>query len=264
MDARSDLGKPFDNRHFRRLWFSVLISNIGSMAQVVGAGWMMVIITQSDTLIALVQASTTLPVMLFSLLTGALADSVDRRRQMLAGQMLMFMTSVVLTATTYAGIVTPAFLLACTFLIGCGTALHLPATQASIRDLVPREQIPSAVALNSMSYNVTRSVGPALGGILVAFAGPAAAFAANAVSYLPILLSLLLWDSPRAAPTKPREPILLAVATGVRYIANSPYHSLLMARAFLFSFAGVSVLALLPLVTRDAVGGGFQRLWSTP
>jgi predicted MFS family arabinose efflux permease len=226
------------------------------MAQSVGAGWMMVVIAPSDILVALVQASTSLPVMLFSLLTGAMADSIDRRRQMIAGQLLMFLTSVVLTATTYAGVVTPALLLACTFLIGCGTALHLPATQASVRDLVPREQIPSAVALNSMSYNVTRSVGPALGGMLVALAGPAAAFAANAVSYLPVLASLLLWDNPRTVSNRPREPLFQAVVTGLRYVARSQYHILLMARAFLFSLAGVSVLALLPLVTRDGVGGG--------
>ena len=142
MGVRSDLTGPLGNRDFRRLWSSVLVSNIGSMAQNVGAGWMMATIAQSDTLVALVQASTTLPVMLFSLLAGALADSIDRRRQMLAGQSLMFVTSTVLAVATYAGVVTPTFLLSCTFVIGCGTALHIPASQASVSDLVPSRADP--------------------------------------------------------------------------------------------------------------------------
>jgi len=256
MAAAEKLTKPLENRLFRMLWASVLISNVGSMIQSVSAGWLMATITESEDLVALVQTATSLPVMLFSLLAGALADNFDRRRQMFVAQTFMFIVSIALTAITFAGGITPALLLAGTFVLGCGTALSIPAWQASLRDLVRREDLPSAVTLNSMSYNFTRSVGPAIGGILVATFGAALAFMVNAVSYVPILVSLRRWRKTGGAPDLPREPLGQAIGAGIRYVAMSPHLFQVIARSFLFSFSGVAIMAMLPLLTRDTLALG--------
>jgi MFS family permease len=159
---RSSLTNPFKSIDFRLLWTATLISNLGGLIQAVGAGWMMATITQSDAMVALVQSATTLPIMIFSLAAGALADSHDRRRVMLAAQCLMMAVSVALAVIALTDQMVPWLLLAFTFLIGCGTALHNPSWQASLGDIVLREDIPAAVTLNSMAFNITRSVGPAI------------------------------------------------------------------------------------------------------
>ena len=131
-------------------------------------------------MVALVQASTTLPIMVFSLAAGAIADNFNRRRVMLIAQVFMLGVSAALTVAAWFGVLTPWPLLGFTFLIGCGTALNNPSWQASVGDIVPRADLPAAVALNSVGFNLTRSVGPAIGGLIVATAGAAAAFAVNA------------------------------------------------------------------------------------
>ena len=166
----------FRLRAFRNFWIATLVSNLGGLIQTVGAGWMMTTITDSRSMVALVQGATTLPIMLFSLAAGALADNFDRRRIMLVAQLLMMLASVLLAAFAMMGGLTPGLLLAFTFIIGCGTALHNPSWQASMGDIVPREDLPAAVTLNSMGFNLMRSVGPAVGGIIVATAGAATAF----------------------------------------------------------------------------------------
>ncbi len=154
---------------------------------------MMTSITTSANMVALVQASTTLPIMVFSLVAGAVADNFDRKRVILVVQTFMFAVSTLLAAAAYLGLVTPWILLTFTFLIGCGTALGNPAWQASVGDMVPREDVPGAVSLNSMGFNLTRRVGPAIGGAIVAFGGAAAAFTANAASYIVLMAALLRW-----------------------------------------------------------------------
>src|SRR5690606_31070276 len=144
---------PFQHTAFRTLWTATLASNLGGLIQAVGAGWMMTSISASDDMVALVQAATTLPVMIFSLAAGALADNFYRRNIMLVAQVLMMVVSACLAIFAVAGLLTPWLLLAFTFLIGCGTALHNPSWQASMGDLVPREDLPGAITLNSMSYN---------------------------------------------------------------------------------------------------------------
>src|SRR5690606_39808392 len=136
----------------------------------VGAGWLMTSLSDSSGMVALVQASTTLPIMLFSMASGALADNFNRRNIMLGAQSLMMVVSILLAIFTFAGWLSPWLLLLFTFLIGCGTALHNPSWQASMGDIVPREDLPGAVTLNSMGFNLMRSLGPAIGGIIVAAA----------------------------------------------------------------------------------------------
>lgn len=255
-DERGSALAPFRHGTFRAVWFASLASNFGSLVQSVGAAWMMTSIAASSDQVALVQASTALPVMLFSLVSGAVADSFDRRRVMLAAQCFMLGVSILLTLFAYLGLITPWLLLSFTFLIGCGTALNNPSWQASVGDMVPRADLPSAVALNSMGFNLTRSVGPAIGGIIVAAAGAAAAFAANALSYLALIVVLFRWSPKPSVSTLPREALGAAMGAGLRYVAMSPNIGTVLARASVFGFTAGAVLALLPLVARDLVQGG--------
>ncbi len=247
---------PLRHKTFRQLWAASQVSNLGSLIQAVGAAWMMTNLTSSPSMIALVQASTTLPIMLFSLSAGALADSFDRRRIMLVAQCFMLVVSISLAAAAYANLLTPWTLLGFTFLIGVGTALNNPSWQASMGDIVPRQDLPEAVSMNSMGFNLMRSVGPALGGIIVALAGAAVAFAVNALSYFPLLGALLVWRPEPRLQSVPREPFMPAVAAGLRYVAMSPNLLRVMLRGMVFGLGAVSVLALLPLIARDLVQGG--------
>ncbi|WP_091916602.1 MFS transporter [Mesorhizobium sp. YR577] len=247
---------PFKHGIFRSVWFASLASNFGGLIQSVGAAWMMTAISNSADMVALVQASTALPIMLFSLASGAIADNYNRRKVMLTAQAFMFAVSIALTLAAYFGFLTPWLLLSFTFLLGCGTALNNPSWQASVGDMVPRSDLPAAVSVNSMGFNLTRSVGPAIGGIIVAAAGAAAAFAVNAVSYLPLLFVLSRWKQKETPSTLPRETLGIAMTAGLRYVAMSPNIEKVLLRGFVFGFTAISVLALLPLVARDIVQGG--------
>ncbi|MCA1438676.1 MFS transporter [Ensifer sp. IC4062] len=247
---------PFKHDTFRIIWIASLASNFGGLIQAVGAAWLMTSISQSVNMVALVQASTALPIMLFSLVSGALADNFDRRRIMLVAQGFMLIVSAILTACAYFGLITPWLLLLFTFLIGCGTALNNPSWQASVGDMVPRDDLPAAVALNSVGFNITRSVGPAIGGAIVAAAGAAAAFAANTLSYLAILFALFRWKREVPESPLPRETLGRAVSAGLRYVAMSPNIGKVLLRGFVFGLSASAILALLPLVARDLVRGG--------
>jgi MFS family permease len=246
---------PLGNATFRSLWIATIGSNFGGLVQGVGAAWMMTMITESADMVALVQSSATLPIMLFSLVSGAIADSFDRRHVMLAAQFFMATVSAVLAVCAWLELLTPWLLLGFTLLIGCGAAFNNPAWQASVGDIVSRDDLPSAVLLNGVGFNVTRSVAPAIGGAIVATAGAAAAFAVNAVSYLGLITALFRWRNARPASDLPRERLLLAMTAGVRYVAMSPNITKVLLRGFLFGLTGIVVLALLPLVARHIVEG---------
>ncbi len=247
---------PLRQPVFRAVWFASLASNFGGLIQAVGASWLMTAIAASPDLVALVQASTTLPVMLFSLAAGAIADNYDRRKIMLTAQLFMFAVSISLAVFSWFGWLTPWTLLAFTFLIGCGTALNNPAWQSSVGDMVPRQDVPAAVTLNSVAFNIARSVGPAIGGAIVAASGAFAAFAINAVSYVALLAVLWRWSPPKVERLLPRETLWIAMSAGLRYVAMSPNIRSVILRAFAFGFGGIVVLALLPLIARDLVKGG--------
>ena len=252
VSALSPLGFPV----FRSVWIASTISNLGGLIQSVGASWMMTSIARSADMVALVQASVALPIMLLSLVAGAMADSLDRRRVMLGAQLFMLIVSVTLSACAWSGLITPWLLLLFTFLIGCGAAFNAPAWQASVGDMVPRAQLPGAVALNSMGFNIARSVGPAIGGAIVAAAGPATAFAVNAASYTALITVLARWRPPIHANPLPRETIGAAVAAGVRYVSMSPAIRTVLVRSAVFGVGASSVLALLPLVAKLLISGG--------
>jgi MFS family permease len=247
---------PLSYPTFRSIWTASLASNLGGVIQGVGAAWLMTSLTSEADLIALVQASNTLPVMFFALAAGAIADTFDRRRVILAAQFFTLGVALVLALVTWLDIITPWVLLALTFLLGCGAALNNPAWQASVGDMVPRDAVSPAIALNGVNFNLSRSVGPAIGGLIVATAGAAFAFLANAISYLPLIIAVYRWDYRKPPNALPPETLGHAMTAGLRYVALSPNIETVLLRACIYGASGIVILALLPVVTRDLQGGG--------
>lgn len=244
---------PFRFPAFRAIWIANFASNIGSMIQSVGASWLMTDLTSSHQLISLVQASTTTPVLLLGMFAGAIADNYDRRLVMLAAQWLMLVASALLAALAWSGAIGPWSLLGFTLLVGCGTALNGPAWQASVRMQVGPGDLSQAISLNTIAFNLARSVGPALGGILIALTSPALAFALNALSFVALMVVLMRWHPEQ--PSRIRQPMLASIATGLRFCAASSPVRRVLARGFAFGFGGVGFLALLPVVVRSRIHG---------
>jgi predicted MFS family arabinose efflux permease len=244
---------PFRYPAFRAIWIANLASNMGSMIQSVAAAWLMTELTDSHLLIALVQAGVTIPVMLLGIFAGAIADNFDRRRIMLAAQTGMLIVSAALTVTTWLGAITPLSLLFFTLAVGCGTALNGPAWQASVRMQVGPKDLPQAIALNTIAFNLARSAGPALGGLLISIVGTAAAFGLNALSYIALIVVLLRWH-PETVPPR-RTPMLSAIARGLRFCARSDPVRRVLVRGFAFGFGAAGFQALLPSLVRDRLDG---------
>ncbi|MDB5618923.1 MFS transporter [Tardiphaga sp.] len=256
--AADSIAAPLGIVVFRRIWLASLLSNLGLMIQSVGAAWAMTQMTATADKVALVQTALMLPIMLISMPAGAVADMYDRRVVSLVSLVLSLVGASILTTLTWLGLVTPNILLAFCFVIGSGMALFGPAWQSSVGEQVPPGVLPSAVALNGISYNIARSFGPAIGGIVVATAGAVAAFAANAVLYIPLLVVLFLWRRNTEVSRLPRERLSRAIVSGVRYIANSPSIRIVLTRTLITGICGGSVSALMPLVARDLLHGGAQ------
>lgn len=240
---------------FRALWVALLVSNIGTWMQSMAAAWMMTELTHSAAQVALVQAAQSLPLFLLALPAGALADIIDRRRQLIAAQTWMLLFAGVLAATTFAGLTTPVWLLAATFLIGCGAAATIPAFSASIQELVPRSELQSAVALNGLSINVSRAVGPALAGLIVVWSGTATVFLLNTLSFLGVIVVLRAWRRLPTLGDMPAERLMGALRTGYRYARHAPLLQRVLLRALLFFPFASAVWALLPLVVSRELGG---------
>ncbi|MER8439189.1 MFS transporter [Mesorhizobium sp. M1312] len=247
---------PLRNQVFRTIWISTQISSLGWLVQTVAISWLMVTISASDLMVALVQAASSLPAFFLSILAGAIADNFSRRGVMFAGQCLIALASITLTISVGLGFVHPWLILGLGFLAGCGFALNDPAWHASVGDILDKRDIPAAVTLMSVGYNIVRSIGPALGGVILAFFGPLAAFALAALSDLapPIALWRTKWHV-RSSPL-PRERMTMAIHDGVRFTALSSEIRAASARATLFGMASISILALLPLVVRDKLASG--------
>ncbi|MFC7518535.1 MFS transporter [Herbaspirillum sp. GCM10030257] len=247
---------PLRQPIFRMVWIATVASNIGTWMNDVGASWMMTTLNPNPLMIALVQAAGSLPMFLFALPSGVLADIVDRRRYMLFAQVWMLITASALGALALAGMVTPAVLLGATFLLSMGAAMSAPAFQAIVPSLVPRSDLPQAVALNSLGINISRAIGPALGGLMLSFAGPAAVFLINAVSVIGVMVVLYRWKPAQAPGRLPPEHFLPAIRTGVRYVQSAPLLRIVLARSVAFFLFGSAGWALLPLVARQELGAG--------
>lgn len=254
---RSPLAFPV----FRALWIATVVSNIGTWMHDVGAGWLMTGLTPSPLMVALVQAATTLPMFLLALPAGAMADIIDRRRLLIGAQSLGLLAAAVLAVVTWQGLTTPVVLLGMTLVLGTAAALSAPVFQAIVPELVDRPSLPDAIALNSLGVNISRAIGPALGGVVVALAGPPAVFAVNALSVLAVLAVLIGWKRPPTANALPPEHFLGAIKAGYRYARRAPALRIVLIRAVGFFVFGSAVWAMLPLVARrdlalDAAGYG--------
>ena len=247
---------PFGAPVFRKLWLASLGSNFGTLIQTVGAAWLMTTLVHSSDMVAFVQAATALPIMLLSVPAGAIADIWDRRHVMLLAQIVSAIAAAVMTLLAWRGGLSPWSLLGFTFLLGCGSALYGPAWQSSVGEQVPTAHIPEAVALNALGFNVARTVGPALGGAIVAAAGAQAAFLVNTCSYLGLIAVLAAWRRPSPVPGLPPESIGAAIGAGVRYSRLSPAIRTVLVRSTVFGFLSSSLWATVPLIARDRLGGG--------
>src|SRR6266511_2595712 len=245
---------PLRQAVFRALWIAAVASNIGTWMQSVGAAWLMTSLTPSPLLVALMQTATSLPVFLVGLPAGALADVVDRRKLLLVTEAWMLVVALALGVLTLVGLMSAWTLLALTFLLGLGAALDAPAWQAIIPELVERQELPSAVALNATGFNVARALGPALGGLVVAAAGPAAVFLLNAASFLAVLVAIYRWRRARVPSDAPPEDMLGATAAGMRYVRHAPALQAVLVRIGVFILGASALWALLPVMARRELG----------
>jgi MFS family permease len=242
---------------FRALWIAALVSNVGTWMQTVGAQWLVVHSAHAAILVSLVQTAYTLPAVLFALVGGVLADIFNRVKLLVAVLAGMTATGAVLTVLTAVHRMPPALLLMFTFVLGTGAILTLPAYQSLVPDMVPREEIPSAAALSSININLSRAIGPAIAGLLVAQTGVTAVFAVNTATFL--LFAIVVAAHPRLGGTPgSSERFLPGLRAGGRYVRNAPVVQRILLRAALFLVPGSALWALLPLIatTRLALGAG--------
>jgi MFS family permease len=255
-DARpSGAWSPLGHPVFRALWIAILFGNVGTWIHDVAATWRMTELTGSPLMIAAVQSASSLPMALLALVAGTLADIVDRRRYLVATQLFMMSIAATLALLAHTGLLEPISLLALTFALGCGAAMALPAQAAITSELVPRSQLAAAVALNAVGLNIARSVGPALGGVVLAGLGAAWAFGLNAVSFLGVAVVLWGWKRAPNPNSLPPEGFSLALRAGLRYARHADsFRAVLAKTASVFVFAAATT-ALLPVLLRDRLVG---------
>lgn len=240
---------------FRALFLATLVSNVGGWMEDVGETWLMTSLGGTPLMIALVQGSSSLPVVLLALPAGALADIVDRRRLLVVTQAWMAAVAVLLGVLTLGKHVGSWGLLACTFAMGIGSAVDGAAWQAVVADVVPRPDVPRATVINEVGFNVARVAGPALGGVVVAWAGPGATFLLNALSFVAVLSVLLRWKRPRGPSLLPAERLWVGVRTGMRYVREAVALRVLLLRTFTVMLFASALWVLLPsFVSRTLVG----------
>jgi len=252
-DSHVSLTAPLSLPVFRALWSANIVSNIGTLMQGVGAAWLMTSLTDSTTLVGMVQTSATLPVFLVGLLAGALADLAERKTLLFWSQTWMMLMAALLGVLTYCHLTTPWVLLALTFGLGLGGAISLPAWQATVQDIVPKPWVASAVSLNSISFNVARAIGPALGGLVVAAVGAWVAFLVNATSFLAVLFAVSSWKPEARPQRKHTEDIFGAIVAGFRYLIHAPRLQAPIVRAAAFNLCAAAVWPLLPLFAKDVL-----------
>jgi predicted MFS family arabinose efflux permease len=255
---------PLTVSGFRTVWIAVLITNIGGWMASVSTAWLMTSLDPSPLMVSLVAAATNLPLFLFALPAGALADIADRRKLLILAQVFMLVLTLVLLALTVSGLISPLALLALIFLIETGTAFETPAYLALLPGLVPRHQLQPALALNGVGINISRIVGPALGGVIVGAFGVAAALALNAASFAAVTFAYARLPQTPAETCLPAERFVTAMRTGLRFTRESTELKATLVRAAAFFLFASAYLALLPLIARtqlDAGPGGFGLLF---
>jgi MFS family permease len=248
---------PFRYPTFTVLWLATVVSNIGTWMQNAAAGWLMTGLDPDPFIVSLVQVATSLPMFLFALLAGALADILDRRRLLIVVQMTVATLVGGFGLMVWLGHVTPTLLLAFSFLAGTAAALIAPAWMTIVPQLVPRQNLQPAVALNGVGLNVSRAIGPALAGLIIVAWGLAAPFWLNALSTLGVIAALIWWRPPAdsGATRLPAERFGRAIRAGLRHARHNPHLRATLIRAAGFFIFASAYWALLPLVARDQIGG---------
>lgn len=244
---------PFRYRGFREIWLGNALSQIGSQLQAIGAAWLMTDLSHSHAMVAAVQASNILPMLFLGVFAGAIADNFDRRRVMLLAQWFMVAVSTALAVLAWQGALGPWGLLAFTLAVGAGITVNMPAWQASVRAMVDRPVMPQAISLNSIAFNLARTVGPAIGGLVLATGGVATAFALNALSYVALIVALIRWRPEVAAPV--RGPLLPSIKAGVQFCTTSVPVRRILLHGSAFAIGVIAFQALLPVVVRDGLHG---------
>jgi MFS family permease len=252
---------PLRQPEFRELWIANLLSNLGTIMHGAAAAWLMTTLTDSPLLIGLVQTAASLPAFLLGLAGGALTDLVNRRRMLVAAQLWMMAMAGLMAVMAWSGRMKPAELLLLLLLLGLGSAIHLPGWQTLLQDLVTRDKAAAAVSLNSISFNLARAIGPALGGFLVASFGAAWVFALNAVSFVAVLAGLRRIPERLVAQAKGKatpSTLLRSLGEGWGFVRTSPLIGGILLRSAFFMLTGSGVWALLPVVARDHLGTGAE------
>jgi len=245
---------------FTVIWTASLVPNVGAAMFDTASGWLITSLDANPMTVSLVQVAVSLPLFLFTLPAGALADVIDSRRLLIAVELAILAVSVIFACLVSLKLETPTLLLATTFLLGIGGALTSPAWGSTIPLLVPKEDLDSATALNGVGFNIGRAAGPALGGLVIAATGIAIPFWVFAASNVAIVAALMWWRKPRnAAESLPAERLVSAVRAGVRHVENNPYLRATLVRVLAFFPLASAYLALLPLLARDQISGGPQE-----
>lgn len=243
------------NKVFRNIWISSIFANFGNLVLTVGAAWSMTTMSDDPAMVAFVQTAVFGPWLLFGLMAGTLADLFDRRTVILLALTFRILITLTLTILAMMHLLTPVSLLGFCFLFGVGSIAYAPAWQTSIAEQVAPDELPQAIALNSVSYNMARSTGPAIGGLIVATAGAFAAFATTVLSLLPVTLAFYFWKSPRAQHIIPREKFWTGVGANIQYIKHTPAIKSALLRGFVFGFIGGIFSAFAPLIAKNTLGG---------
>jgi predicted MFS family arabinose efflux permease/quinol monooxygenase YgiN len=248
---------PFRHRTFTVIWTATLVSNIGGWMYSAASGWLMTSLDPNPLTVSMVQVANSLPMFLFAIPAGALMDIVDQRRFLICGEVATTITSTAFAALVWLHLITPTALLLLSFIVTVASAMTFPAWQAVVAQLVPKPELPAASAANSVGVNVSRAVGPALGGFIVGAFGIAAAFWLNAVSNIGVIAALVWWHPPRAVGARlPPESFGSAVRTGFRHARYNDHLSATLIRAAGFFVFASAYWALLPLVARHQIAGG--------
>ncbi|WP_088286028.1 MFS transporter [Ideonella sp. A 288] len=247
---------PLQAPVFRGLWFAWLAANMTMWMNDVAAAWLMTSLTTSPVMVALVQTASTLPVFLLGIPSGAMADIVDRRRYFAATQLWVSVTALVLAGLSLAGALTAPLLLALTFVNGVGLAMRWPVFAAIVPQIVPRAELPAALALNGIAMNLSRVIGPVVAGALISLVSPAAVFVLNALLAAGAMVLILRWRSVRAESPLPGERFVGAMRAGLAFTMQSPRLKVVLLRIFLYFVQVSGLMALLPLVARQLHGGG--------
>jgi MFS family permease len=243
--------RPLGNRTFRSLLAADLISDIGAFMQSVGAAWLMTSLTDNPLYIALIQTASALPFFLLAVPAGAIGDIFDRRKLILGTEIWMLGIAAVLAVTTVAGAITPWLLLLLTLALSLGDAVESPAWRAIFPELVKKDDLPAALTLNGIEFNLARAVGPGLAGLIIAVLGVAAAFIVNALSFLGVIFVIAKWKRPARTSNLPVETFAGATSAGIRYVRYSPGIRTLLLRSAVLIFFTSSFWALLPTAAKE-------------